>query len=167
MLVLTTEIKPYDYRYEILANTMDDSIGDAFDKTAKLLQIPWLEGKGPGPSLEAYAQPDSTNSVYDKIPPLRLPVPKELAFSYAGLKTKVHKETAKLFPNLKKPIPREIARAMSRRFQEAAVRHAIDKVDMALDRLEGKGEHGRSEPVMVQSVVVSGGVASNTYLRTQ
>jgi N6-L-threonylcarbamoyladenine synthase len=84
MLVLTTETKPYDYKYEILANTMDDSIGDAFDKTAKLLQIP-------GPSLEAYAQPDPTNRVYDKIPPLRLPVPKELAFSYAGLKTKVVK----------------------------------------------------------------------------
>jgi len=49
MLVLTTEKGPYDYRYEILAKTIDDSIGDAFDKTAKLLQIPWLEGKGPGP----------------------------------------------------------------------------------------------------------------------
>jgi N6-L-threonylcarbamoyladenine synthase len=91
MLVLTTETKPYDYKYEILANTMDDSIGDAFDKTAKLLQIPWLDDQGPGPSLEAYAQPDPTNRVYDKIPPLRLPVPKELAFSYAGLKTKVVK----------------------------------------------------------------------------
>ena len=167
MLVLTTETKPYHYHYEILANTMDDSIGDAFDKTAKLLQIPWLEGQGPGPSLEAYAEPDPGNDIYDKIPPLRLPIPKELAFSYAGLKTKVHKETAKLFPNLQKPIPRNIARAMSRRFQEAAVQHAIDKVNIALDRLEVKGGDNRSDPITVRTVVASGGVASNSYLRSQ
>lgn len=166
MLVLTTETKPHHYHYEILANTMDDSIGDAFDKTAKLLQIPWLEGQGPGPSLEAYAKPDSGNIMYDKIPPLRLPIPKELAFSYAGLKSKVERETAKLFPNLQKPIPRDIARAMSRRFQEAAVAHVINKVDMALDRLD-KGSHGRTKSVTVRSVVASGGVASNSYLREQ
>jgi N6-L-threonylcarbamoyladenine synthase len=167
MLVLTTEHGPYDYRYEILAKTIDDSIGDAFDKTAKLLQIPWLEGKGPGPSLEAYAQPDPSNQVYESIPRFRPPIPKEYAFSYAGLKSSVERQTAKLFPNLKKPIPREIARAMARRFQEAAVQQIIDKTGMVLDQLEGRGLNGRPAPIKIRSIAASGGVASNSYLRAQ
>jgi N6-L-threonylcarbamoyladenine synthase len=167
MLVLATEKGPWDYRFEIVAKTMDDSIGDAFDKTAKLLQIPWLDGKGPGPSLEAYALPDLSSNLYQTIPPFRLPIPKDLAFSYAGLKTNVHRQLAKIFPNTKKAIPRDLARAMARRFQEAAVQHVTDKVDMVLDQLEERSRLGRTSPVVIHSVIASGGVASNTYLRTK
>ena len=105
--------------------------------------------------------------MYESIPQFRPPIPKEYAFSYAGLKSGVERQTAKLFPNLKKPIPRDIARAMARRFQEAAVQQIIDKMEMVLDQFEGRGLNGRASPIKIRSIAASGGVASNSYLRAQ
>jgi tRNA A37 threonylcarbamoyltransferase TsaD len=122
-----------------------------------------LEGQGPGPSLEQYAIPDPNNATYDKIPKFGYPVPKQLAFSFAGLKTRIQRETAKMFPNLKLRIPHDLARAMARRFQEAAVGHVVQKVEMALDMLE----NDPSLSLPIRTVVASGGVASNMYLRAK
>lgn len=166
MLVLTTAgSDPSHFQFEILAKSADDSIGDAYDKTARLLQIPWLEGQGPGPSLEAYALPDNKATIYESIPPIKLPMPKELTFSYAGLKFKMEKELAKLVANIKMPIPKPIARAMARRFQDAAVGQVVQKVEMALDQLHGAGPLATKMTGPIKTLVVSGGVASNTFLR--
>ena len=142
LLVLATG----ETQFKILAKSLDDSIGyvsisscsfrkdlkcifrDAFDKTAKTLQIPWLPGLGPGPSLEAYALPHPTDenitSATDRylaeIPKFKVAVPRQMAFSFAGLKTQVLKATTKFFPNLqlKKGMPEGLKRAVARRFQE-------------------------------------------------
>ncbi|KAI5448973.1 Mitochondrial tRNAs modification protein, partial [Naganishia albida] len=104
LLVLATG----ETKFKILAKSLDDSIGDAFDKTAKLLDIPWLPGLGPGPSLEHYASssPDpqlntATEDLLRKMPRFKPAVRGQFAFSFAGMKTQVMKETAKHWPNLK------------------------------------------------------------------
>lgn len=160
MLVLATEPAPLDFRFKILATTADDSIGDAFDKTANLLQISWLDGLGAGPALEQYAKSGSENEYHDKIPRFKIPLPKQLGFSFAGLKSKVKQETAKIWPNLKTKIPEELKRAMAARFQEAAVGQLVDKVGLVLDQFEKTDQS-------VKTLVASGGVASNMFLRQQ
>lgn len=147
-------------RFRILSSSLDDSIGDAFDKTAKLLQLPWIPDMGPGPTLEQYARPHApSQSLYDSIRPLPRATPRRLEFSFAGLKSATEKEARKHFSNLKLKIPELLQHAMARRFQEAAVGHVCEKVQLALEQLRGEG-------VDVTSLVVSGGVASNAYLRS-
>ncbi len=138
------------------------SYSDAFDKTARLLQIPWIPDMGPGPSLERYALPDPSSDLYSKIPPFSLPTRKQLAFSFAGLKSNVERATQKLQSNLKLPMKESLKRAMARRFQEAAVGSVVEKVGMALDVVEGMEELKGNT---LGALVVSGGVASNSYLR--
>ncbi|KAI5449380.1 Mitochondrial tRNAs modification protein, variant 2, partial [Naganishia albida] len=112
--------------FKTLAKSLDDSIGDAFDQTAKLLNITWLPGLGPGPSLEHYASssPDpqlnnATETLLVQMPRFKPAVRGQFAFSFAGMKTQVMKETAKHWPNLKmKGMPEHMKRAVARRFQE-------------------------------------------------
>lgn len=101
---------------------------DAFDKTAKTLRIPWLPGLGPGPSLEAYALPHPTDDTIRRatdrylaeIPKFKPAVPRQMAFSFAGLKTQVLKATTKFWPNLqlREGMPEGLKRAVARKFQE-------------------------------------------------
>ncbi|GHJ86572.1 hypothetical protein NliqN6_2974 [Naganishia liquefaciens] len=171
LLVLATG----ETQFKILAKSLDDSIGDAFDKTAKTLQIPWLPGLGPGPSLEAYALPHPTDenitSATDRylaeIPKFKVAVPRQMAFSFAGLKTQVLKATTKFFPNLqlKKGMPEGLKRAVARRFQEAAITQLEQKVRMGLDYLENGEGKALVQGQPIRAVIASGGVASNQYLR--
>jgi N6-L-threonylcarbamoyladenine synthase len=154
---------------------------DAFDKTAKLLQIPWLPGLGPGASLETYAHPHPTNTdlntrvdaLLAEIKPFKPSAAKQRAFSFAGLKTQVMKETQKRHPNLqlkgKLGISEVVKRAVGRRFQQAAVRQVEEKVRIVLDYLEKDSEGMKLLPEgeKVKALVASGGVASNQYLRTR
>ncbi|KAI5449379.1 Mitochondrial tRNAs modification protein, partial [Naganishia albida] len=97
-----------------------------FHRTAKLLNITWLPGLGPGPSLEHYASssPDpqlnnATETLLVQMPRFKPAVRGQFAFSFAGMKTQVMKETAKHWPNLKmKGMPEHMKRAVARRFQE-------------------------------------------------
>jgi N6-L-threonylcarbamoyladenine synthase len=130
---------------------------------ARLLQIPWIPGLGPGPSLERYALPDRSSDLYNDIPKFSLPTRGQLAFSFAGLKSNVERTTKKYHSNLKMPMKEGLKRAMARRFQEAAVGHVEEKVGMALDLLKDDDEE--LEGKRLRSLVVSGGVASNAYLR--
>ncbi|CAG8590487.1 5842_t:CDS:2 [Paraglomus occultum] len=53
LILLTRHVNAHT----ILSTTVDDSIGEAFDKVTRLLNIPWLSGRsgGPGAALERYA----------------------------------------------------------------------------------------------------------------
>lgn len=167
MIVLTTKGEK-DYHHEILATTVDESIGDAYDRTASMLRIPWLEGQGAGPSLEAYAKPDpEADKIYATLKPFTLPMPGEMAFSYAGIKTQVRTALIKICGGLDQPVPVDIARALSRRFQEAAITTVVKKLELALKKLENGALTPDGTPLHIKTLVASGGVASNTYLRQQ
>lgn len=66
-------------QYSIIGGTLDDSLGEAFDKTARLLGLP--VGGGGGPAIEQLAIEGDPNSI-----PLPIPLQKrkDCDFSYAG-----------------------------------------------------------------------------------
>ncbi|GJN88721.1 hypothetical protein Rhopal_001687-T1 [Rhodotorula paludigena] len=147
--------------FEILATTTDESIGASIDKVARDLDIPWALGSGsPGAALEAFAFPHGASSpTAAGLPPdphFTLPYPRDLAFSYAGLRsalTRVLRDepTSEMRPERKE----QVARA----FMRAAFAQIEGKVERAIKVLKEKGEDE------VKGLVVSGGVASNLVLR--
>jgi N6-L-threonylcarbamoyladenine synthase len=126
-----------------------------FDKISRLLALPW-SAKGPGAALEEFV---STSPVDENLAPL-MPrtMPGVLAFSFSGLHSAVERfVTAR---GGAEALDIESRRALANAFQKAAV-----------DQVEEKVAHGlrwcRERGFGVQHLVVSGGVASNLYLRTR
>ncbi|QIQ85543.1 tRNA (adenosine(37)-N6)-threonylcarbamoyltransferase complex transferase subunit TsaD [Erythrobacter sp.] len=125
-------------RYRRLATTIDDALGEAFDKTAKILGL----GYPGGPAVERLAREGDASK-------LRLPRPlagsKEPHFSFAGLKSAVLRAHES-----GEHAPADIAAA----FQQAAVDCLTDRLEHSL---------GRSGPL--PALVVAGGVAANRSVR--
>lgn len=125
-------------RYRRMATTIDDALGEAFDKTAKILGL----GYPGGPKVEKLAQAGDARAV-----PLPRPLlgSHEPHFSFAGLKSAVlrAKEGGQY---------REEDLAAS--FQQAAIDCVIDRLQRAL---AGMGD--------VTALVVAGGVAANRPMR--
>lgn len=69
-----------EFQYKTLGRTLDDACGEAFDKVAKMLGLPYPGG----PYIESLAEKGNRGSI--KFP---VPKPKRFDFSYAGLKTAV------------------------------------------------------------------------------
>ncbi|MEP2234802.1 MAG: tRNA (adenosine(37)-N6)-threonylcarbamoyltransferase complex transferase subunit TsaD [Alteripontixanthobacter sp.] len=125
-------------RYSRLATTIDDALGEAFDKTAKILGL----GYPGGPAVERLAHSGNPAGV-----PLPRPLKgsKEPHFSFAGLKSAVLR--AKQSGQFTDP---DIAAS----FQQAAIDCVVDRLRHAL-----KGQRG------LPALVVAGGVAANQAMR--
>jgi len=134
--------------YERLGTTIDDALGEAFDKTAKLLGL----GFPGGPAVEKAAR----NGHGDRFD---LPRPmagrEELHFSFAGLKTAVRRTAEKLAP-LRDEDAADIAAA----FEAAVTETVADRCGRAMD--VARIRLGRHAPLRF---VVAGGVAANERLR--
>jgi N6-L-threonylcarbamoyladenine synthase len=131
-------------RYRRLGTTLDDAVGEAFDKSAKLLGLPWPGG----PALERLA------AVGD---PTRFALPRPLLgrpgcdFSFSGLKTAVANAVARLPGGA----PTETDKAdLAAGFQAAAAAVLADRAGHALAMLPG-----------ATALVVAGGVAANAVVR--
>lgn len=135
-------------RYERLGTTLDDALGEAFDKTAKLLGLPYPGG----PEVEAHAK--SGDSARFNLPrPLEgRDVPD---FSFAGLKTAVRRQAEALAPVSDQDIADLCAS-----FQKAAGDVVADRVGVAMDLYEGSMPANEE-----RCLVVAGGVAANSALR--
>lgn len=134
------------FEFQILATTDDDAIGDAFDKVARWLDIP-SGNIGGGAALEAFVGSRETQQ------PVSLPAtaPGKLLFSFSGLKAAVKREVTATSSD---DLARKHAIAVA--FQRAAVGQLEEKVSLVLKQ---------SATQRFTSLVVSGGVASNLYLR--
>src|SRR3989338_1415673 len=132
--------------YEIMGRTRDDAVGEAFDKVARMLGLPYPGG----PEISRLAEKSRNRSGEDTI---RLPRPmlhsKNLDFSYSGLKTAVLYRI-----KAEKKTNNQFKEDMARAFEEAAVEVLIEKTRLALIELENK----------VKTLIVAGGVAANVYL---
>jgi N6-L-threonylcarbamoyladenine synthase len=133
-------------RYRRLGGTIDDAVGEAFDKVAKMLGLGWPGG----PALERLAMAGDAK---------RIPLPRPLLgragcdFSFSGLKTAVAQHLAR-FPA--GPLPAQEAADIAASFQEAVA-------DVMADRLA----HALAMMSEAKLLVVAGGVAANTVLRTR
>jgi len=141
------------FSYTVLGQTLDDAVGEAFDKVAKILGLPYPGG----PSVALAAKNGNPNSV--KLPKAKLG--NKYDFSFSGLKTAVLRAAQELagqdyaFPSHKLP------KALSAS-QKANLAASFQQT--AVDTLAG----GLSEAIKEfnpKSVVIAGGVAANQKLR--
>ena len=127
-------------RHRRLGSTLDDAVGEAFDKSAKLLGLPWPGG----PHLERLAEGGDA---------ARHPLPRPMFgrpgcdFSFSGLKTAVAQRVAK---GLDEQGRRDLAAA----FQSSVAAVLADRARHALGMLPG-----------ATALVVAGGVAANGAVR--
>ncbi len=135
--------------YERWGTTIDDALGEAFDKTAKLLGLPYPGG----PAVERAALAGN---------PQRFDFPRPLVgdarldFSFSGLKTAVRQAAQSL-----EPVTEQDIADICASFQRAISRTLKDRVGRGLKRF--KAEHaGVARPALV----VAGGVAANQVLRS-
>lgn len=127
-------------QYRLLGETVDDAVGEAFDKTAKLLGLPYPGG----PELEQLAKQGHPSEIHFPRPMLHTA---DVNFSFSGIKTHAAMVVRALPENRKA----DIAFA----FQEAVVETLAKKSKKALD------ETGLSR------LVVVGGVSANKRLREE
>lgn len=141
--------------YERLGTTIDDAAGEAFDKVAKMLGL----GYPGGPMIEKMAAIGDENR-------FTLPHPLkgsgDLNLSFSGLKTAVRKIIESYGSgNIEETVlPRKDAADVCACFQKTACECLLDKLGKAADYFKQKYPEGKN-------VVVAGGVAANTYLRSR
>ncbi|KAL3700432.1 hypothetical protein R1sor_018454 [Riccia sorocarpa] len=149
-------------QYVQLGTTVDDAIGEAYDKTARLLGLDMR--KGGGPALEELAREGDPKAIKFSVP-MRGPKYLDCNFSYAGLKNQVRMAIESRNINGDQ-VPLSVASAEERKiradiaasFQRVAVQHLEDKCRRAI-------EWARKLAPSLSSLVVSGGVASNQTVR--
>ena len=124
--------------YRRLATTIDDAVGEAFDKAAKLLGL----GYPGGPAIEELAEAGDRSAV---------PLPRPLVgsgephFSFAGLKSAVQRAAAS---------GQHRREDIAASFQQAVVDCLVDRTRLALKKTDGA------------PLVVAGGVAANKAIRS-
>ncbi|KAK2467799.1 hypothetical protein APHAL10511_000094 [Amanita phalloides] len=143
--------------FKVLATTSDESIGRSFDKVSRMLGLSWT-AYGPGAALEQFSAEDYSpdDGAPGHIPPFPRPMPGRLAFSYASFHS--HVERYLFACGGVGKINMATKRSLARAFQEGAVTHLSDKLSLGMDWCQRQG-------VRIDTVVVSGGVASNLYVR--
>jgi N6-L-threonylcarbamoyladenine synthase len=172
------ERKHAGWTYHNVGHTRDDAAGEAFDKVAKLLEL----GYPGGPIIDFLAQHGDPQTVKfpfaqmkhrDRNPQNRHEDDRRVDFSYSGIKTAVLRyvethdmraaidQRRRLLNGLRMPTPKEILAAcdpqtldLAASFQRAVVNDLATKTLLA------------AEAYSAATILVSGGVAANSELRT-
>lgn len=141
--------------YELLGQTQDDAVGEAFDKVAKIIGLPYPGG----PSIAKAALAGDPHAY--QLPKARLSGAYD--FSFSGLKTAVLRAVQRevgvdfTFPSHELPARLNDAQRanFAASFQRVAIETLVDKAEKAFNDFAPK------------SVVIAGGVAANQELRRQ
>ena len=135
----------------LLGSTIDDAAGEAFDKVASILNLPYPGG----PSIEKAAKDGNPDAISF---PRTMLTKDSLDFSFSGLKTAVLYHCCgkdmKGGNRVDKMSQKEIA-DIAASFQSAVVDVLVRKIQMAADKIEAK------------TILLGGGVAANTHLRNE
>jgi N6-L-threonylcarbamoyladenine synthase len=135
--------------YQRWATTIDDALGEAFDKTAKMLGLPYPGG----PNVEkAAASGDATRFTFPR--PMKGAAQPD--FSFSGLKTAVRQAATAIAP-----LSDQDVRDICASFQAAVGDALADRVSRALARFKAEFPE-RRQPALV----VAGGVAANRSLKS-
>lgn len=131
-----------DYKFKKLGATLDDAIGEAFDKVARVIDLPYPGG----PNIEKLAlQGEHTYNLPEPV------MDNTYNFSYSGLKSAVinlvHNEGQR-----GQKINRE---NLAKSFQDTAIAELIRKTELALKNTN------------IKRLVIAGGVSANTYLKEE
>jgi tRNA N6-adenosine threonylcarbamoyltransferase len=143
------------FKYKVLGQTADDAVGEAFDKVAKILGLPYPGG----PSISEAAKQGDPDSI--EFPQVKME--NKYDFSFSGLKTAVLRAAQNqsghdyTFPSTELPKALNDAQKanLAASFQKAAIQALISRLQEAEKEFKPK------------SVVIAGGVAANQELRRQ
>ena len=131
-----------DYEFEVLGATLDDAIGEAYDKVARIMGIPYPGG----PNVEKLAATGN--------PSYELPIPVKddsYNFSFSGLKSAISN-----LVNNEKMRGNEINKAdLACSFQTTATDLLTRKLSLALKNTN------------IKNVIIAGGVSANKYIRSE
>jgi N6-L-threonylcarbamoyladenine synthase len=143
------------FKYKLLGQTTDDAVGEAYDKVAKILGLPYPGG----PSIERLAPLGDPLAI--KLPKAKMQSPYD--FSFSGPKTAVLRAAQKLVGK-DFTLPSTQLPALLNESQKAdiAASFQFTAIDTLLDALE----HAVKE-YKPKSVVIAGGVAASSALRAQ
>jgi N6-L-threonylcarbamoyladenine synthase len=133
--------------YHVIGSTRDDAVGEAFDKVARMLSLPYPGG----PQISALADKARNESlIVDE--ELRLPRPminsKDLFLSFSGLKTAVMVRLKKY-----ETITDDIKKMIALEFENSVTDVLVAKVKQAIYETRAK------------TLIVGGGVSANTHIR--
>jgi N6-L-threonylcarbamoyladenine synthase len=133
--------------YKVIGKTKDDAVGEAFDKTARLLDLPYPGG----PEISKLAELARKESlIVDE--DLRLPRPMlhsgDLHFSLSGLKTAVLTRV-----NKRKPLDETAKKMIALEFENAVTDVLVAKIKQAIYETKA------------MTLIVGGGVSANTHIR--
>ena len=131
-----------DYDFKLLGGTLDDAIGEAYDKVARIMGVPYPGG----PNVERLAK--DGNVCYDLAKPVN---DSTLNFSYSGLKSNI----INLVHNYKQRGEEINVNDLAASFQYVAVDEITRKIELALKNKS------------YEMVVLAGGVSANQYLRSE
>lgn len=169
----------------MLGTTFDESVGEAFDKVSRALKIKWnkvvkeeentnddlltietgdsieeiASGGGPGAALEKIAIGGDPHSYKFTVPLNDMHKRHQIKFSFSGLRTQVTRAIEKEQPNFSSGVELEGFKAnIAASFQYTICEHLRLKLDLALKECKKLN-------IPLNSIVASGGVASNTSIR--
>lgn len=146
--------------YEVIGETVDDAVGEAFDKVARMLELPYPGG----PQISKLAkearlshkgiitQVDSTKKSGFSLPRPMLHS-KNFDFSFSGLKTAVLYLIRDL-GGIKK-INEETKKEIAMEFENAAIQSLVHKTEKAIEKYK------------IKNLIVAGGVSANDYLKSE
>lgn len=133
-------------KYKILGQTLDDAVGEAFDKVARMMSLPYPGG----PEISKLAIKDRNNRKLGNSYNLPRPMIKSnnLNFSFSGLKTSIL-YTLKKIPSINQTVKEEI----SREFEDSVIDVLLSKTESAVR------EH------KTKTLIIAGGVSANNAIR--
>lgn len=133
-------------KYKLIGSTRDDAAGEAFDKVAKLLGLPYPGG----PAISKAAKEGNAKKI---VFPQAQMKDKSFDFSFSGIKTSVLYFLKKNENKIKKgEITREDIAAA---FQKAAIRTIVNKIKRVYKKYK------------IKNVAITGGVAANSFLKEE
>lgn len=138
-------------QYEILGQTRDDAVGEAFDKIARLLDLPYPGG----PHISRLAS--GARKIGHPMSDLKLPRPMmdtdNYDFSFSGLKTAVRRLVEEF--KTRRVLNEELKAEVAREFEDACADVLVAKTLRAVVEFD------------VKTVLVGGGVSANTHIRNE
>ncbi len=141
--------------YKLLGATVDDAVGEAYDKVARLMGLSY-----PGGPLVAKLAEEARKNMSSDISKPIFPRPmlhsKNYDFSYSGLKTAVMYYLRDLLSRQAgNPISENEKLSLALAFEESAIEVLVKKTNRAM------------EEFAIDTLLVGGGVSANNYLRTE
>ena len=132
-------------KYEKIGETRDDAVGEAFDKVARMMKLPYPGGPEIGRRADIARK--ANVAPYKEVLPRPMIHSNDFDFSFSGLKTAVRYaiDGAELTDDEKN--------ALSRDFEDAAIEVLLKKTKKAIDHYHA------------QTLIIGGGVSANNYLR--